>query len=176
MKNLRPINIQPYDPAWPAFYESEKVRISEACQQWIQGIEHIGSTSVPGLGAKATVDIIIGVGDEQATAHCITALQSLGYTFWPGFFISLPGRFDMVFKEVNAERVCNLHIAEMDGLFWRRHLLFRNYLRQHPDVAREYQALKEELAQKHSPDVDAYATAKTDFIRAVEQQAGWLNY
>jgi GrpB-like predicted nucleotidyltransferase (UPF0157 family) len=174
MDNQRPFTIKPYDTIWPDMYAHEAAMIAEVCRPWMAAIEHIGSTAVPGLGAKPTIDMMLGFPDEPAARSSIPALEAAGHTYREGFFFKLPGRFDLVFKDVQGERLFNVHLAQMDGVFWRRHLWFRDYLREHPEPAREYQRLKEDLARRLSPDVDAYATAKTAFIRAVEKQAGWV--
>ena len=132
-----------YDPAWPAMYEEEKALILGAIGPWVKGIEHVGSTSVPGLAAKPIIDIMVGVWNLDDAAYCIGRLVTVGYDFKPDD--DIPER--RYFNKGPQARHRHLHMTELGGDFWLRHLLFRDYLRAHAETARQYQALKRELAQ-----------------------------
>ena len=156
-----------YDPAWPAMYEEEKALILGAIGPWVKGIEHVGSTSVPGLAAKPIIDIMVGVWNLDDAAYCIGRLVTVGYDFKPDD--DIPER--RYFNKGPQARHRHLHMTELGGEFWLRHLLFRDYLRSNPETARRYEALKRDLAARCQNDSMAYTDAKTDFIQSVEEQA-----
>ncbi len=167
----RQIIIADYDPNWPARFEAEKARLLAVIGPWTAGIEHMGSTAVPGLGAKPVIDILIGVRAlVEADAHCIEPINGLDYAYVPEYEKEMPYR--RYFRKRNADRTraYNIHLVEIGGEFWERHLLFRDYLRAHPDAAKAYEQLKRKLAPQFT-DGNEYASAKTDFIRAMEAKA-----
>jgi GrpB-like predicted nucleotidyltransferase (UPF0157 family) len=77
----QPVVIVDYDPRWPELFEAEKARILEACGEWLATVEHIGSTSVPGLAAKPIIDIMPGLRRLEEGRHCIEPMQKLGYQY-----------------------------------------------------------------------------------------------
>jgi GrpB-like predicted nucleotidyltransferase (UPF0157 family) len=165
-----PVVIVDYDPQWPIRYQEEKGRILEAIGRVIVAIEHIGSTAVPGLGAKPIIDIMVAVSHLADAEECIEPLQGMGYEYAPKLEVSMPQRryFD---KGPPGGRTHHLHMVELASEFWQRHLLFRDFLRDHPQVAREYDQLKRELAARYGSDRVGYTEAKTPFIRSVEARA-----
>src|SRR3990172_6646682 len=165
-----PVVIVEYDPRWPTLYEAEASAILGAIGHVIVALEHVGSTSVPGLGAKPIIDILAGVRILADAAQCVEPLQGLGYEYVPEYEPETPGR-PYFRKGPPAGRTHHLHLVEHGGEFWMRHLLFRDYLRAHPEAAHAYYRLKKELAAKFGSDRDGYTEAKTEFIRSVEMQA-----
>ena len=165
-----PVRIVDYDPQWPIQYEVEKDRIFGVIGHIVVAIEHIGSTAVPGLGAKPIIDIMIAVHHLTDAEKCIESLKSISYEYVPEFEDSFPER-RFFWKGPPKARKYHIHMVELTGDFWKRHLLFRDYLRSHPEVARKYHHLKKELAAKHGSDRDAYTDAKTSFIKSVEDKA-----
>jgi GrpB-like predicted nucleotidyltransferase (UPF0157 family) len=168
---FRPIRIGNYNPRWPAMFEAERVRLVSVVGDWVDGIEHIGSTSVPGLAAKPVIDILMGVRTlADADSNCIEPVRGLGYEYVPQFETVMP--FRRYFRRLTPDGIHShhIHLVEKESDFWERHLLFRDYLRAHPECAREYEQLKRRLAPQFS-DVNDYAAAKTAFIRATEQMA-----
>jgi len=164
-----PVIIADYDPDWPQRYEAERGRILAAIAPWVAQIEHIGSTSVPGLGAKPIIDIMVAVRSLDDAAHCIEPLRALGYQYHPEFEDTLPER--RYFNRGPSDDHYHLHMVELDGGFWQRHLLFRDYLRAHPEAAQEYERLKRALAAQYRDDRSGYTDAKTEFITAIERKA-----
>jgi GrpB-like predicted nucleotidyltransferase (UPF0157 family) len=162
-----------YDPEWPALYERERDSILRAIGERLVAIEHVGSTAVPGRGAKPIIDILAGLPRLTDADACITPLKAIGYTFVPEAMQDLPE--DRYFErwtegfEVGVE-VAHLHLTEYRSAFWQGHLLFRDFLRTHPEAAREYERLKRELAPRHTSGA-AYAKAKTGFIRSALSRA-----
>ncbi len=164
-----PVVIVEYDPEWPVRYEEEKRLILGAVGRRILGIEHVGSTAVPGLGAKPTIDILAGVSDQEAVEQCLPALGRVGYTD----VTPCPEDPDWYYCVGKGERPHNvhLHLAKYKSAFWERHLLFRDFLRAHPEKAQEYYRLKKRLAEKCGSERQAYCDGKTLFIRSVEVRA-----
>jgi GrpB-like predicted nucleotidyltransferase (UPF0157 family) len=166
----RLIVIADYDPDWPAEYAEEARRLSAAIGQHLLALEHIGSTSVPGLAAKPIIDIMAAVDQLERAQLCIEPLRALGYDYLPEVERFIPER--RYFRRASGDlHTHHLHMVEMGSAFWRRHLLFRNYLRAHPQTAQDYARLKRELAARYVSDVAGYTEAKTAFIRAVESLA-----
>jgi rfaE bifunctional protein nucleotidyltransferase chain/domain len=168
--DVPPVRIVPYDPRWPEMFEEERRRILEACGGAVAAVEHVGSTSVPGLGAKPVIDLMAGVRSLDDAPLCVTPLHRLGYVYVPRLEILMPER--RYFRRGRpGAGTHHLHMVELGGDFWVKHLLFRDYLRAHPEAARDYETLKRKLADAHGSDHGAYTDAKTDFIlSAVEKQ------
>ena len=162
-----PVVIVEYDPRWPALYEAEASAILGAIGHVIVALEHVGSTSVPGLGAKPIIDILAGVRILADAAQCVEPLRGLGYEYVPEYEAEIPDR-RYFRKGPPAGRTHHLHLVEHGGEFWMRHLLFRDYLRAHPEAAQAYDRLKRELAARFGSDRDGYTDAKTEFVRSIE--------
>ncbi len=169
-----PVAIVDYDHRWPARYEEERAKILKAIGDKLVLIEHIGSTAVLGLAAKPIIDIMAAVRRLADAEACIGPLQRIGYQYVPEYELELPER--RYFHKGSPEsRMHHLHIVEITSDFWRRHLLFRDYLRAHLEVAREYEGLKRRLAERHRFDRQAYTEAKTEFVQAVVERAGMMS-
>jgi GrpB-like predicted nucleotidyltransferase (UPF0157 family) len=165
------IRIADYDPRWPAMFEAERARLLNVICDWVTGIEHIGSTSVPGLAAKPVIDMLVGVRAlDDADSHCIGPICDLGYEYVSEFESVMPYRRFFRRDDDDGQRTHQIHLVEQGTDFWQRHLLFRDYLRAHSEQARSYEQLKRRLAPQFS-DVNDYAEAKTEFIRAAERRA-----
>ncbi len=162
-----PVSIVDYDARWPEVYEQEKRLIVAAIGPWLAGIEHIGSTSVPGLAAKPIIDIFVGVRSLDDAQHCIAPLATAGYVFKPDD--TIPGR--RYFNKGPQDNHRHLHMVELGGEIWQDQLLFRNYLRARPDMAAAYAALKRTLAETFHADREGYTDAKTHFIQLVLRAA-----
>ncbi|UCB42509.1 MAG: GrpB family protein [Dehalococcoidales bacterium] len=165
-----PVIIVDYNPQWPVMYEEEKARILSAIGLKIVAIEHIGSTSVPGLGAKPIIDIMVGVRQLAEAEECIEPLQSVGYEFVPPEKAGIPERRYFRKREPGA-RTHHLHMVEMDSEFWEKHLLFRDCLRANHSTAEQYHVLKKRLAEQYGLNREGYTEAKTLFIQSVLAKA-----
>jgi len=173
------IELRPYDPRWPQLFEEEKRHLLECLPAGlIRRVEHMGSTAVPGLPAKPIVDMLIEVSDlEAARSQIAPVLEARGYdSFWrPTSGDDVPPFYAWFIKRhpVTGERTHHLHMIT-DGPEFAGHwdnLVFRDYLRAHPDVAAEYGKLKTSLARTHRHDRVAYTAAKGAFIAKVMEQA-----
>lgn len=163
------IVIQEYDPRWPERFQEEAERLRAVLGESVVRTEHFGSTSVPGLAAKPVIDLLIGVRSLEEAKQAIPLLEAMGYAYWSED--TTPGRmFFVKGLPPNGPRSHHIHMVEPQHLFWER-LLFRDYLRAHPDEARRYAALKQELAERFPTDREAYTDAKTDYIRTVTEKA-----
>lgn len=164
----QPIEIVAYDPAWPSRFECERVALETVIGECaVGGIHHVGSTAVPGLDSKPTIDILVGVESLAASRMCFDGLAALGYRY-------APHRADEMhwFCKLNPLlRTHHLHLVPTGSRRYRHELAFRDYLRAHGDVAAEYAALKRDLAGRFEHDREAYTGAKADFIRAVVGRA-----
>jgi len=158
------IEIVPYDPTWPQRYAEERQRLDGALAGIAVRIEHNGSTSVPGLVAKPVIDIQISVAALQPMTAYGEPLCQLGY-------VHIPHEDDAFCPFFRHTPSYHIHVVEAGGREERRTLAFRDYLRDHPEIAREYGALKESLAPLFSADdfasQQAYAEAKGAFIERI---------
>lgn len=158
------IVIEPYDPAWPAMFEAERILLEETLAPWLAGpVEHIGSTAIPGLPAKPIIDIAGPVFDLESSRPAIEAAARLSYYFFP----YKPDEFHWFCKPSDFERTHHLHLIPVGAPLWRERLLFRDYLRAHSDAAAAYAELKFRLAEQHRDDREAYTEAKTEFIKRI---------
>lgn len=173
------VEILPYDPRWPQFFQQEKVHLRSCLPaELVRRIEHFGSTAVPGLAAKPIVDVLVEVTDLQATRERIAPiLESQGYEyFWrPTHGDDGPPFYAWFIKRDASTRARTHHIHMVEGGepfagHWDR-LLFRDYLIAHSQVAKEYERLKRRLAADSPRDRVTYTRAKTEFIDNVTQQA-----
>ncbi len=164
-----------YDPAWPRMFQQERDHLLSCLpNDLVKRIEHFGSTAVPGLAAKPVVDMLVEVADLEATKRRIApVLEAQGYDyFWrPTAGDDTPPFYAWFIKrDASGARTHHIHMVEAHFEHWDR-LLFRDYLIQHPEVAREYADLKMRLSARHDRDRVAYTEAKTDFVTAVTARA-----
>lgn len=162
----RRVVVSEYDPNWPRMFEEERRQIQGAIGERVVAIEHVGSTAVPGLGAKPIIDIMLGVSRLSDFKKCIVPLEKIGYEHAPWADVDMPGRRRYFRKSIEGVRSHHLHMCEFGGEFWGRHVTFRDYLRNKPQEARRYLELKKELAAKFEWDTIGYTEAKTAFVEA----------
>ena len=180
----KPIVIADYDPAWPRRFEAERKLIFRTCgREPFAAIEHVGSTAVPGLAAKPIVDIMPGLRSLAHAPPLIPLLEDAGYEYVPEFERDSASGEGMPFrryfrKDVDGERAFHLHMVATDSEFWRRHLLFRDWLRAHAEDAAAYAALKRGIAADYNAaltpasDINAgYTDRKTEFIEGIIAEA-----
>lgn len=164
------IEIRRYHPDWPV--EFAKVRdelVASLPPQMIVGIEHVGSTSVPGLAAKPIIDMLVTVPDLNESATLIPALEALGFEYRPGD--ELPDRHYFA-RTIGGLRRHHVSIAEPDSVCARNTLTFRNALRRDPQLARQYAELKQGLAIEVGTHRLDYLNGKTAFVLEVLRAEG----
>lgn len=171
------VAIAAYDPEWPRAFAAERARLlALRPADLIRRVEHFGSTAVPGLAAKPIVDMLVEVTDLDACkARIAPILEAQGYEYlWrPTHGEDGPPFYAWFIKRDAVTGVRTHHIHMVEASFaehWRR-LIFRDVLIAHPDVAREYEALKRRLAADHPNDRVAYTRGKTTFIELVMARA-----
>ena len=162
----------PYDPGWPAAFEAEAILLRTALGALALRIDHNGSTSIPGLGAKPIIDIQVSVAALQPITAYRERLLAIGYVHVPHPDDSFCPFFHRPRQWPHSHHV---HVVEAGGAEERRTLAFRDYLRDHSAAAREYEQLKQELARQLAATThesrEAYTRAKTDFIERIVAMA-----
>lgn len=162
------IEIVAYDAGWPAAFEAEAARLRAALKSLALRIDHHGSTAIPGLGAKPIIDIQISVATLQPLSVYGAKLEAIGYIHVPHPDDSFCPFFHRPIRWPHSHHV---HVVERGGREERRTLAFRDYIRNHPAVAREYEQLKRTIADQvvmaDPRSQERYAVAKTDFVERI---------
>jgi GrpB-like predicted nucleotidyltransferase (UPF0157 family)/GNAT superfamily N-acetyltransferase len=167
------IRLVPYDPAWPDLFRTEADRIRDALGELAIRIEHVGSTSVPGLWAKPVIDIQVSVPSLEPIAAYEERLSSVGYAH-----LELD-EFDRVYpffrRPAEWPSTHHIHLCESGSYLEAKHIAFRDYLRVHPEEGARYVELKRSLAARHhgrtQESRESYSLAKTDFVESVLRRA-----
>jgi GrpB-like predicted nucleotidyltransferase (UPF0157 family) len=155
-----------YDPAWPGRFRREEAKIRAALGEAALSVEHIGSTSVPGLAAKPIVDILLVVEDSGEEASYLPALEKAGYVLRvrePDF------HEHRMFR--TPEKDVHLHVYSAGSPEIERYLLLRNRLRENGEERELYVGTKRELARRDWPSMQHYAEAKTEVIEGIIARA-----
>jgi GrpB-like predicted nucleotidyltransferase (UPF0157 family) len=162
------ITLVDYDSAWPERYSGLEREIRELLGPAALQIEHVGSTSVPGLAAKPILDLQLSVGALEPRARYVEPLERLGYMFAPA-----PEAPDYHFfaKPPERPRSHHLHVCEVGSHHELRHLAVRDFLRSHDDEAARYAALKRRVVERHPQDRLAYIEGKEDYLVGLEARA-----
>lgn len=158
------VAVVPYSADWPDLFGRLRDELLEVFADTHVMVEHIGSTSVPGLAAKPVIDLLLGVQCLVDIEAKFASLSARGYAYNPMHERELPMR--RYFARSAPMRV-HLHGVEIHSGFWREHLAFRDALRANALLRAEYEALKLRLAAQHTHDKQAYTAAKGGFIQAV---------
>lgn len=159
----REVRLVEHDARWQARFWSERARLLCAAGGLVVAVEHVGSTAVPGLAAKPVIDIAGGV---RHIADALLGARLLAADGWESLGEhGVPGRRFLRRWEGGAHST-HLHLVPWGGEAWQRYLRFRDRLRAEPELAREYAALKRELASLHAHDRAAYSLAKAPFVEA----------
>ncbi len=166
--NLRSMTIEvvDYDDAWPRNADAACVELRDSLPGLFTEIEHIGSTSVPGLVAKPIIDLMAAAEDLAQVAAQDATLRLIGYQRHD---TGMPGRL-FYRRDENGRRAYHLHVVPATTWATRNELLLRDYLRANPADAQRYGALKRELAVRHEASAD-YTRAKTDLIQELIDRA-----
>ena len=157
----------PYDPRWPALFDTERVRLEASLRDWlVGGIHHVGSTAVPGMPAKPIVDMVAGVRDLFDAGSAEPALMGLGYE-------RAVHRVDAVLfnRTAGGAHTHHLHLTVPGSELWRERLAFRDALRANPALVVEYAELKHRLVAEAGGGPYS-AAGKRDFVRRVLASAG----
>ncbi len=161
-RESREITIVEYDPAWPARFAQERLRVAELGGV-AKRIEHIGSTAVPGLAAKPVIDILVTVDDVEDEALHVPTLEACGYV------LRVREPDHRMFR--TPARDVHVHVWRRGGDDERRQLLFRDWLRGNAPDRNLYEQTKRELARRPWADMNYYAEAKSAVIAAILERA-----
>ena len=172
------IVVKDYDPYWPIAFEEIKAVVGRTLGELALRIEHVGSTSVPGLAAKPIIDMDVVIESTELLPAIIEKLATLGYNHLGER--GIPGREafsrqrDATVPHDGSGRIWprhNLYVCARDAIALARHISFRDYLRQHPEAVVRYGAIKKGLAQRYTNEqLDDYVDGKDDFIRGIYQE------
>jgi GrpB-like predicted nucleotidyltransferase (UPF0157 family) len=165
-RGVDPIELVPYDPAWPARFDSWKARLLEVLPSAARRIDHVGSTAVPGLAAKPVIDIQVSVEDLFDEAAYVPAIESVG--------IQLRSRDDehRFFRPFEGRpREVHVHVCSAGSDWERRHLVFVAYLRADAEARDAYLKAKQSAAARWADDRIAYTEAKDVVIREILERA-----
>lgn len=160
------IILQEYDPAWPRLFEGLRGRLLDVLGELAVAVEHVGSTAVPGLAAKPVVDIDAVVPSAEDVPLAIERLERAGYRHEGD--LGIPSR--EAFEPPADAPWHHLYVLPADSEELRRMLVFRDYLRAHPEEASTYAALKREAARRFGGDRRAYTDAKDEFVERILSQ------
>jgi GrpB-like predicted nucleotidyltransferase (UPF0157 family) len=160
-----PIHLSAYDPQWPTLFASEARRIAAGLPTDV-AIEHIGSTSVPGLLAKPIIDLMLGGGAHHGPVSIRSVLVALGYEDLGE--AGVPGR---IYFRRRAETAFNIALVVRGGSIWAANLALRDYLRANPDAAREYADAKRAAFESGIRSLLAYSDYKSAVVARLMSQA-----
>ena len=164
----RTVIVEDYDPAWPRDFEMLRQRIWPKVAGVALRIEHVGSTSVPGLAAKPIIDMTIVVASRNDVPKTIERLALLGYVHRGNLGIDDREAFD---HPADLRRH-NLYVCPAETIGIVNQIAVRDYLRAHPEAAARYGALKKQLAEQFPGDINSYVFGKTDFVLEILRRAG----
>ncbi len=158
--------VSPYSSEWPHLFCAIRAELLQLFAPTVVEVEHIGSTSVPGLAAKPVIDVLLGARSLAFIESYIRPLGELGYLYVSKYERELPMRRYFVKSSATSLRI-HLHAVQLDSKLWQDHLTFRDVLRTDPNLRARYQSLKLHLAQVFEHDKSAYTAAKDPFIQSV---------
>jgi len=155
------MKVVPYNEQWTKIFQAEKELISSKLRGKIIDIQHIGSTSIPQMSAKPIIDIAVLIENHENADKFNRPLAQIGYRF------NSSSTERQYYIKGDPDKF-HLSIAYADrGGFWKRQILFRDYLRQHHDLALEYEALKKRLIGKYPDGSQPYTNGKNEFVRKI---------
>jgi len=156
------VRLASYSPEWKNIFEQEKKLLQSSIGSYIIEIQHIGSTSIPGMVAKPIIDIGIAVERFEEGVVCIKPMENLGYIYNGENGIPRRHYFDK-----GDPTAYHLHMLEQDSDEWKKHITFRDFLRNNEEAAKEYARLKQQLAVKFRHDRLSYTNGKSEFIKHI---------
>lgn len=188
------IDIVPYDDNWVKEFDKLKAELSKILEKINPKIEHIGSTSVPGLSAKNVIDLLVGIKESSQFDFVTNELKHNDrYIYYKAIEAGLPNRrlfvrlkdgvssskFEKVLSHqekipheaIQKSRLANVHVVEKESSEWLRHIAFREYLKTHKEVRNEYAKIKAALGQKNWKHGMEYNEGKNNFIKREERKA-----
>lgn len=168
------VQLKEYTPSWSDEFEREKMVLLRSLGDIVLDVQHVGSTSISGLSAKPIVDILVGVEAlSKFSIDYIRKLEEVGYTYRGDAGVS--GRIFL--RKGKPRAKFHLSIAALNGDYWNRQIIFRDYLRAHPQDTNEYEKLKMKLAKQYPNDRATYTSLKDPLIASILEKAHlwWKN-
>lgn len=168
-QHKRDFELVPYKEMWVDHFNREAALIRSVLGNKVLQIEHVGSTSIPGMAAKAIIDIMVAVTSLKRSSELILGLDSIGYLYRP--FDTIPGRM-FFFKESSPGiRTHHLNLTKSESEFWKNELMFRTYLRENEQLASEYIDLKNRFAEYYALTEHVDVEWKSAFVGKVLELA-----
>ncbi|MFS0557991.1 GrpB family protein [Brevibacillus sp. 179-C9.3 HS] len=164
---MRKMEVRPYEARWASVFRDEVLLLQRIFGDELVEIHHIGSTAVPGLSAKPIIDILPVVRDISRVDDYNSEMRAHGYE--PRGELGLAGR--RYFPKGGDKRTHHVHVYQVGHCAIHRHLAFRDYLRAHPDEAKQYGDVKQEMAKRFPCDSGGYVKGKEAFAKALEEKA-----
>lgn len=164
------VSIVEYDTSWPRVFDDIRGVLSHALGDTALTIEHVGSTSVPGLHAKPVIDVDVVVDGPRGVRAAIQQLTDIGYRHRGD--LGIEGR--EAFTNPDSSPRHNLYVCPQGNLALRNHIAIRDALRSDTNLATEYGRLKLALAKRFADDIDGYIAGKTEFLLRILGQSGFL--
>ena len=162
--------VTPYNEAWKSDFEAIKHELTAALGDRIIGVEHVGSTSVEGLSAKPCIDIDIIIRDYSMLKAVVDGLASIGYIHEGD--LGIKGREAFKYSDKPHLQKHHLYVCPQDSEELHRHVVFRDFLRNHPEAVKKYSQVKEEAASLFPNDIDQYMKYKSPCIEELYQRCG----
>ena len=170
------VKLVDHDPMWPEYFKLEAASIRSCLDKPDLAIEHVGSTAIPDIAAKPILDMLVPYENLAEVSEFSSLLAKLDYEL-----VTDGALYKLFIKGPKEARTHHLTFASQNSAYWLETIQFRNYLLRHPDIAKEYEANKFELAQLYSDSRRNYTANKAGFIRRVlrlidnERQANQAN-
>jgi GrpB-like predicted nucleotidyltransferase (UPF0157 family) len=163
-----PIEVASADPSWPDWFKAEAARLREALPSRVfPGIEHIGSTAVPGLDAKPIIDIMLGIASPTSLGDCLPVLERLGYENLG--IVGVPGRWAL--RRRGGEHAFNISVIAFEGNRWRENLATRQYLRTSSAARDRYARAKHKAISQGANTLFTYSDAKRPAVEVIVAEA-----
>ena len=164
---MRKVEVVPYNHQWPQMFEDEASKIKTIMNEIMVEIDHIGSTSIPGMSAKPVIDILVEVNSIEKVDSYNQEMMDLGYD--PKGENGIPNR--RYFSKGGDNRTHHVHIFQSGNPEIARHLQFRDYLTAHPEDANLYSELKQSLAKQYPADIEQYILGKDKLVKELDEKA-----
>ncbi len=169
---MKSVVVLPYDEAWVSAFEAIRQEIEKAAGDLIIGIEHVGSTSVPGLSAKPVIDIDVIIEDYTVFREVVSRLESIGYRHEGDLGIKHREAFKYSDKPHLMKH--HLYVCPQASEELHRHITFRDFLRRSPEAVERYGSVKETAAKLYPDDMDKYIQYKSPCIEEIYAMCGLI--
>ncbi len=186
------VEIEKYNPEWGTLFKCLQLELEALLIDFKPVIEHIGSTSVPGLSSKPIIDILVGIKETENLDNVHASLAKHDYVYYEKYNASMPYRRffvklksrpcnftvpkiykseDEIPEEIDPYKMANIHVMEYESNNWLRHIAFREYLKNNPETRKDYEDFKLKLGNLFWLENEEYSSAKNDFIKQIEAKA-----